>query len=70
MSMRFKRKPYKACRRCHAIVERDADKCPYCGSRDLTEDWEGMVIVIDPEKSEVAKLLGITRPGRYAIKVR
>ncbi len=70
MSFRVRRKPYKACRKCRAIVDRSAEKCPYCGSTDLTDDWEGMIIVIDPENSAVAKLLGITKPGRYAIKVR
>ncbi len=62
-------KIFKACRRCKALVERDAIECPICGSRDFTDEWEGMVIIIDPEKSEIAKALGISKPGRYAIKV-
>ncbi len=62
-------KPFKACRRCKALVDRKAEVCPICGSRDLTDDWEGIIIVFDPETSEMAKELGITKPGRYAIKV-
>ncbi|WFO76031.1 DNA-directed RNA polymerase, subunit E'' [Desulfurococcaceae archaeon MEX13E-LK6-19] len=70
MPIRVKRKPLKACRKCRALVEREAEVCPLCGSRDFTEDWEGMVVIIDPEKSDVARLLEIKKPGRYAIKVR
>jgi DNA-directed RNA polymerase subunit E" len=62
-------KPFKACRKCRALVDKNADICPICGSRDLTLDWDGMIIVIDPESSEIAKELGLERPGRYAIKV-
>lgn len=70
MPVRVKRKPLKACRKCRTLVDRDVEVCPSCGSRDFTEDWEGMVIVINPERSDVAKLLGISKPGRYAVKVR
>ncbi len=70
MPIRVRRKPLKACRKCRALVEREAEVCPMCGSRDFTDDWEGMVVIIDPEKSDVAKLLEIKKPGKYAIKVR
>ncbi len=70
MPARIRRKPFKACRKCKALVEREAESCPICGSRDFSEDWEGVVIIIDPGKSEVAKILGITKPGRYALRVR
>ncbi len=63
-------KPFKACRKCKALVPRDVTQCPVCDSKDFTEEWEGMVVIIDVEKSEVAKILGITKPGKYAIKVR
>lgn len=62
-------KPFKACRKCRALVNKNATECLYCGSRDLTEEWEGVLIVIDPENSEIAKILGIYKPGRYAIKI-
>ncbi|MCD6488000.1 MAG: DNA-directed RNA polymerase, subunit E'' [Desulfurococcales archaeon] len=70
MPARIRRKPFKACRKCKALVERDAEECPICKSRDFTEDWEGVIIIVDPSKSEVAKVLNIQVPGRYAIKVR
>ena len=61
--------PFKACRRCKALVPREATRCPVCGSTDLSEDWEGAIIVLDKE-SLVALRLGISREGRYAIRVR
>ncbi len=62
--------PFKACRRCKSLVPRDATRCPVCGSTDLSEDWEGAIIVLDPEKSRLAKSLGFDKPGRYALRVR
>jgi DNA-directed RNA polymerase subunit E" len=44
--------------------------CPICGSSSLSKDWGGYVIVIDPKGSVIATKLGITLPGRYALKVR
>ncbi len=67
--MPVKGKIFKACRKCKALVDRNTSECPICGSREFSEEWEGVVIVLDPEKSEIAKLLGVEKPGRYAIKV-
>ena len=36
---------------------------------DLTPDWQGIVLVADPEQSRIAKTLGITVKGKYALKV-
>jgi DNA-directed RNA polymerase subunit E" len=58
----------KACRDCNFIT--DADTCPNCGGTSLSEDWTGYVLVLDPGNSEIAKRLGVTKPGRYALKVR
>jgi len=62
-------KPFKACLKCKALVRPDETKCPVCGSTEFTFEWSGMVIVLDPEKSKVAKFLDIKKPGRYALKV-
>ncbi|NPA05042.1 MAG: DNA-directed RNA polymerase, subunit E'' [Crenarchaeota archaeon] len=51
------------------LVPPEATRCPNCGSTDLTEDWKGVIIVIDPESSTLAKKLKIERPGRYAVLV-
>jgi DNA-directed RNA polymerase subunit E" len=70
MSRRQRRPPLKACRQCKALVPRDAKECPVCGSRNFTDDWEGALIVLDPEKSRIARSAGVEKPGRYAVKVR
>lgn len=57
----------KACKQCSFITEMDA--CPRCGSQ-TSKEWQGFVAVIDFEKSDIAKKMGITANGRYALKVR
>lgn len=58
----------KACRECHSLVE--GAVCPVCQSSALSEDWTGYVVIIDPVKSEIARLMNIKRPGKFALKVR
>ena len=58
----------KACKKCKRISEEK--QCPTCGSQDFTIHWRGVVTIIDPDKSEIAKKIGITMPGKYALKVR
>ena len=58
----------KACRQCRYIVMNEK-VCPICGSTDLTEQFSGMVIIVDVEKSEIAKEMGITVPGKYALRI-
>ncbi|MEZ0289724.1 MAG: transcription elongation factor subunit Spt4 [Sulfolobales archaeon] len=62
-------KSLKACRNCKALVDINVERCPVCGSTDFTEEWSGMIIVFDPERSRVAHMLGIKKPGRYAVKL-
>lgn len=58
----------KACRHCMRVLERQ--NCPICGTSDLTEGWSGLVIILDAERSEIAKKLGVDIPDRFALKVR
>ncbi|HII14573.1 MAG TPA: DNA-directed RNA polymerase subunit E'', partial [Nanoarchaeota archaeon] len=37
---------------------------------NFTETWKGRITILDAEKSEIAKKVGITVKGEYAIKVR
>ncbi len=72
VARRVRRRPlsgFKACRNCHLIVPDDTVQCPNCGSVDFTSEWRGLVIVIDPERSCIAKELKLTKPGMYAIEV-
>ena len=59
----------KACRDCHLISE-DVEKCPACHGGNLSKDWNGFVVVINVEKSVIAKKMQIDAPGKYALKVR
>jgi DNA-directed RNA polymerase subunit E" len=56
-----------ACRKCKFVTT--GKVCPACKSSDLTPDWNGVVLVVDPTNSQVSKTLGITKKGKYAIKV-
>ncbi|MCY0868571.1 MAG: DNA-directed RNA polymerase, subunit E'' [Desulfurococcus sp.] len=67
--MSSRSKPFKACRKCRALVPKDAATCPVCGSRDFTFEWSGVVIVFNPEKSAVAKTLGLETRGKYVVKI-
>jgi DNA-directed RNA polymerase subunit E" len=44
--------------------------CPKCKTATLSDDYSGIVIIIDPEQSEIAKVMGLTDRGRYALRVR
>jgi len=52
------------------IKENPSIRCPICKSTDLSEDFSGHVIIVDPENSEIAEKLGVTLPGNYALRVR
>lgn len=56
-----------ACRKCKCVTT--GKVCPVCKSSDLTPDWNGIVLVVDPTNSQISKILGITQKGKYAIKV-
>lgn len=63
-----KKKLVNVCRDCHRVV--DGDSCAVCGSSNVSTDWSGYLVIIDPARSEVAKKMNINLPGRYALKVR
>jgi len=57
-----------ACRKCKSVTI--GKVCPVCKSSDLTPDWSGGVaLIVDPQNSHIAKTLGITEKGKYALKV-
>jgi DNA-directed RNA polymerase subunit E" len=43
--------------------------CPKCNG-ELSEKFSGMIIILDPERSEVAKISEINSVGTYAMKVK
>ncbi len=37
---------------------------------DFSDSWQGRLFINDMEKSHIAKEIGITKKGEYAIKVK
>ncbi len=64
-----KKPKLKACKRCGALVNLNSNVCPVCGSTEFTDNWEGMIVITNPQGSELAKELGLETPGIYAIRV-
>jgi len=62
-----------ACRKCKCVTI--GKVCPACKSSDLTPDWEGVVIIANPNQSKIAKTLKISveqwkkEHPKYALKV-
>lgn len=59
----------RACRNCRMIVNEEKT-CPKCQGTDLTEKYNGEIIILDQEKSEIAKVAGINSIGKFAVKVK
>lgn len=58
----------KACKVCKTIFEGSA--CPKCDSKEATETSKGRIVVLNPEKSEIAEKIGLKQKGNFAIKSR
>lgn len=58
----------KACRECHKIS--GGSVCPNCKATSLSDDFSGLVIIIDLEGSAIARAMKVKEKGRYAIRVR
>ena len=58
----------KACKACRFISK--GPTCPACSGNKLTDKWSGVIYVVNPETSEVAKRLGMKMPGKYAAKIK
>lgn len=58
----------KACTNCHFLTKENV--CPKCKSASLSDDYNGLVIVFDPEGSAIAKTMKIKEKGRFALRVR
>lgn len=59
----------KACKQCRYIVHTNDKACPKCQG-ELSEKFSGLVIILDPEHSELAKIVEVNAVGTYAIKVK
>ena len=58
---------YRACKVCMELTEEKT--CNIC-NEETSKEWQGYVVVIDHTKSEIARRIGITRNGKFALRVR
>lgn len=58
----------RACRTCRYIT--DENLCPICKGNEFSDDYSGVLIVLDPENSILAEKLEVEEPGKYALKIR
>jgi len=66
--MAYRKPKRKICRNCKAIIGKDVERCPYCGSTDLSEDYSGFIVIVNQESSELSKKLNL-KEGEWAIRV-
>lgn len=59
----------KACKSCRLLISH-GDTCPLCGSKDLTNKWSGYAIIVNAEKSQIAKRLSLKVNSTYAINIK
>jgi RNA polymerase subunit RPABC4/transcription elongation factor Spt4 len=58
----------KICKNCKLFVE--GSECPICKGNQFLTNWKGRIAVVDADKSEIGKKIGIKAKGEYAIKAR
>jgi len=58
----------RACRNCKSVT--DENVCPVCKGTEFSDDYSGILVVLDPENSILAKKLEAKEPGTYALKIR
>lgn len=58
----------KICKKCKLFVE--GAECPICQGTQFVTNWKGRIAVIDLDKSEIGKKIGLKAKGEYAIKAR
>ena len=58
----------RACRNCKIIIEENI--CSICRGTDLSDDYSGLLVVLEPEGSQMAQQMEIKKEGRYALKIR
>lgn len=56
-----------ACTSCKRLTSKEI--CDICGN-PTSSNWSGLLIITDPEESELAKELNIEIPGEYCLIVR
>ncbi len=58
----------RACRSCKKIS--DENVCPQCKGTELSDDFSGLLIILNPNDSMLAEKLDTKEEGNYALKIR
>jgi DNA-directed RNA polymerase subunit E" len=58
----------RACRNCKTIS--NVTPCPVCKSIEQSDDYSGLLVVLNPAKSMLAEKLEAKEVGNYALKIR
>lgn len=58
---------YRVCKNCGRLVLEERE-CPICKSNQIVDKYKGRVVILDAKNSEIAKKIGATHNGNYAIK--
>lgn len=58
----------RACRSCKNIHNENV--CPICKSTENSDDYSGLLVVLDSDNSLLAEKLKADQPGNYALKIR
>ncbi|MGD2200410.1 MAG: transcription elongation factor subunit Spt4 [Candidatus Bathyarchaeota archaeon] len=58
----------RACKMCKIIT--DENSCPICRGTDLSDDFSGLLVVLDPDGSQMAQKMEIKEEGHYALRIR
>lgn len=58
----------RACRNCKLIT--DENICPVCKGTEFSDDFSGLLIVLDAKNSILAEKLETDENGVYALKIR
>jgi DNA-directed RNA polymerase subunit E" len=58
----------RACRNCKLIT--DENICPVCKGTEFSDDYSGLLIVLDAKNSILAEKLETDENGVYALKIR
>jgi len=57
----------KVCLNCRFLTE--GNKCPLCGSTDLTTNWQDVVLIVDIN-SKLAQKTNIKKKGMFALFIK
>jgi len=54
----------KACTICKSLTEKK--ECDICKNKDLSDEWSGIVVILNPKESKISQKLNIETQGMYA----